>query len=61
MNPTCLCGSMTAGLNRMPVWSKNSKAVLEIKGNAAARFPETGLKQVSPRTGYWQERPKSLI
>jgi hypothetical protein len=43
------------------VWSKNSKTAVEIQRNAAAQFPETGLKQVFPRTGSWRERPKTLI
>ena len=34
---------------------------LEIQGNAAARFPETDLKQVLRETGCWRGRPKSLI
>ena len=45
----------------MAVWSKNSKAADEIQDNAAARFPETDLKQVLWERGSGQERPKSLI
>jgi hypothetical protein len=43
------------------VWSKNSKPAVEIQENAAARFPETDLKQTLRELEYWQERPKSLI
>ncbi len=32
--------------NLMRVWSTNSTPAVEIQGNAAARFPETDLKQV---------------
>jgi len=40
-------------LLKIPVW-------FMWKG-VTTQFPETGLKQVFPRTGSWQERPKSLI
>ncbi len=45
-----------------PVYStKNSTPADEIQGNAAARFPETDLKQVLWKRGSGRERPKSLI
>jgi hypothetical protein len=43
------------------VWTKNSKAVVVIKGNAAGRFPEKDLKQVLWETGSGRKRRKSLI
>jgi len=39
----------------------NSNPADEIPGNAAARFPETDLKQVLWETGSWRERRKCLI
>ena len=41
-----------------PVWSKNSTPAYEIQENAAARFPETDLKQVLWQRGSGRERPK---
>jgi len=35
------------------VWSKYSNPAVERQGNAATRFPETGLKQTLPRMGSW--------
>ncbi len=43
------------------VWPTNSNPAVEIQGNAAARFPETDLKQVLGGKGSWRGRPKSLI
>ena len=43
------------------VRSNNSNPADEIKGNEAARFPETDLKQVLWKIGSGRERPKGLI
>ena len=43
------------------VWSKNSKAPVEIQGNAAAQLRKTDLKQVLWKRGSWRERHKPLI
>ena len=46
---------------KKPLWAKNSKPADEIRENAAARFPETDLKQVLWGTGFGREVRKCLI
>jgi hypothetical protein len=48
-------------VHTMPVWAQHSTLADEIQANAAARFPETDLKQVFWKRGSGQEGRKSLI